>query len=120
MRRDSVIRGAALGAASLLGGLIALGGVSMTGDLGGGTTTVVRASPAPTPAAPVADDGGMTVSEIYARAAPGVVQGAQTGEMFPLATGPTVIGRGAYADLRFADAELRPPEAARCALHDFH
>ena len=74
MRRETVIRAAALGAASLLGGLIALGGVSMTGDLGGGTTTVVRASPAPTPAAPVADDGRLTVSEIYARAAPGVVQ----------------------------------------------
>jgi S1-C subfamily serine protease len=74
VRRETVIRAAALGAASLLGGLIALGGVSMTGDLGGGTTTVVRASPAPTPAAPVADDGRLTVSEIYARAAPGVVQ----------------------------------------------
>ena len=74
MRRTNVIRAAALGAASLLGGLIALGGVTLTGDLGGGTTTVVRASPAPTPAAPVADDGRLTVSEIYARAAPGVVQ----------------------------------------------
>ena len=74
MRRSNVIRAAALGAASLLGGLIALGGVTMTGDLGGGTTTVVRTSPAPTPAAPVADDGRLTVSEIYVRAAPGVVQ----------------------------------------------
>ena len=74
MRRSNVIRAAALGAASLLGGLIALGGVTMTGDLGGGTTTVVRNSPAPTPAAPVADDGRLTVSEIYVRAAPGVVQ----------------------------------------------
>jgi S1-C subfamily serine protease len=74
VKRDTILRAGGLGAASLLGGLIALGGVFMTGDLGGGTTTVVRASPAPTPAAPVADDGGMTVSEIYARAAPGVVQ----------------------------------------------
>ena len=74
MRRATVLRAAALGAASLLGGLIALGGVTLTGDLGGGTTTVVRASPAPTPAAPVADDRRLTVSEIYARAAPGVVQ----------------------------------------------
>ena len=74
MRRSNVIRAAALGAASLLGGLIVLGGVTMTGDLGGGTTTVVRTSPAPTPAAPVADDGRLTVSEIYVRAAPGVVQ----------------------------------------------
>ena len=74
MRRSNVIRAAALGAASLLGGLVVLGGVTMTGDLGGGTTTVVRTSPAPTPAAPVADDGRLTVSEIYVRAAPGVVQ----------------------------------------------
>ena len=74
MRRTNVIRAAALGAASLLGGLVALGGVTLTGDLGGGTTTVVRTSPSPTPAAPVADDGRLTVSEIYARAAPGVVQ----------------------------------------------
>jgi S1-C subfamily serine protease len=74
VRRTNVIRAAALGAASLIGGLIVLGGVTLTGDLGGGTTTVVRTSPAPTPAAPVADDGRLTVSEIYARAAPGVVQ----------------------------------------------
>jgi S1-C subfamily serine protease len=74
VRRSNVIRAAALGAASLLGGLVVLVGVSLTGDLGGGTTTVVRTSPAPTPAAPVADDGRLTVSEIYVRAAPGVVQ----------------------------------------------
>ena len=75
MKRDTVTRAAALGAASLFGGLIALGGVAMTGDLGGGTTTVVRTSPTLTAAvAPVADDGRLTVSEIYARAAPGVVQ----------------------------------------------
>jgi S1-C subfamily serine protease len=75
VKRDIVTRAAGLGAASLLGGLIALGGVAMTGDLGGGTTTVVRTSPTPTAAvAPVADDGRLTVSEIYARAAPGVVQ----------------------------------------------
>ena len=74
MTRSTAIRAAALGAASFLGALIALGGVTLTGDLGGGTTTVVRTSPVPTPAAPVADDGRLTVSEIYARAAPGVVQ----------------------------------------------
>jgi two-component system, cell cycle response regulator len=32
-----------------------------------------------------------------------VVQGAQTGEMFPLVKGPTVLGRGVYADVRLAD-----------------
>ncbi len=74
MRRATITRSAALGTASLLGGLVALGGVALTGDLGGGTTTVVRSSPAPTAAAPVADNGLLSVSEIYAHAAPGVVQ----------------------------------------------
>jgi S1-C subfamily serine protease len=72
--RTTVPRAAGLAAASLLGGLIVLGGVAVTGDLGGGTTTVVRASPVPTPAAPVAASDRLAVSEIYARAAPGVVQ----------------------------------------------
>jgi S1-C subfamily serine protease len=53
---------------------VALGGVALTGDLGGSTTTVVRASPAPTPAAQVAGNSRLSVAEIYARAAPGVVQ----------------------------------------------
>jgi S1-C subfamily serine protease len=67
-------RTGALVAASLLGGLVALGSVALVGDLGGGTTTVVRTSPGPTAAAQVADDDRLTVSEIYTRAAPGVVQ----------------------------------------------
>jgi S1-C subfamily serine protease len=72
--RANAARIAILAAVSLLGGLVALGGVALTGDLGGGTTTVVRTSPAPTAAAQVADDERLSVSEIYARAAPGVVQ----------------------------------------------
>jgi two-component system, cell cycle response regulator len=32
-----------------------------------------------------------------------VIQGLQTGEMFPLAKGPTVLGRGIYAELRIED-----------------
>ena len=74
MERATLARVATLAAASLLGGLVALGGVALTDDLGGGTTTVVRTSPAPTAAAPVVDDNELTVREIYARAAPGVVQ----------------------------------------------
>ncbi|MBA3476608.1 MAG: trypsin-like peptidase domain-containing protein [Actinobacteria bacterium] len=73
-RSATFARSAALAAASLLGGLVALGGVALTGDLGGGTTTLVRTSPAPTAAAQVADRNGLSVSEIYSRAAPGVVQ----------------------------------------------
>ena len=73
-RRVLLARTGALAAASLLGGLVALGGVALVGDLGGGTTTVVETSPGPTPAAQVADDDRLSVSDIYARAAPGVVQ----------------------------------------------
>ena len=73
-RRATLSRAAALAAVSLLGGLVALGAASLTGDLGGGTTTVVRTSAAPAAAFPVADGGGFTVSEIYARSASGVVQ----------------------------------------------
>jgi S1-C subfamily serine protease len=72
--RAKLARAATLAAASLLGGLVALGGAALTGDLGGGTTTVVRTSPSPTAAAQVSDDKGLSVSEIYSRAAPGVVQ----------------------------------------------
>ncbi len=74
MNRHAFSRAAALVAASLLGGLVALGGVALTGDLGGGTTTVVRTSPAPTAAAPAATDEHLSVADIYARAAPAVVQ----------------------------------------------
>ncbi|HUQ21912.1 MAG TPA: trypsin-like peptidase domain-containing protein [Gaiellaceae bacterium] len=73
--RASLARNASLAAASsLLGGLVAIGVVALTGDLGGGETTVVRTSPAPTPAAQVAAAKTLSVSEIYARAASGVVQ----------------------------------------------
>ncbi len=76
MNRATLPRAGALIAASFVGGLVALGGVALTGDLGGGTTTtVVETSAAPVvTAVPVADDNRFSVGEIYARAAPGVVQ----------------------------------------------
>jgi S1-C subfamily serine protease len=74
----AIHRTAGLAAVALLGGLVALGGVALTGDLGGGTTTVVRASPVPAAAAPVADNNRLSVREIYSRAAPGVVQISST------------------------------------------
>ena len=64
---------AGLTAAALLGGLIAIGGVALVGGLDGGTT-VVQTAPSSPAAAPVADDNRLSVSEIYERAAPGVVQ----------------------------------------------
>ena len=64
--RAILYRTAALVAVALLGGLVALGGVALMGDLGGGTTTVVRTSASPrVAAAPVADNNGLSVREIY-------------------------------------------------------
>jgi S1-C subfamily serine protease len=72
--RATLYRSVGLVTVALLGGLIALGGVALTGDLGGGTTTVVQTSPSPAVAAPVAASNGLSVREIYSRAASGVVQ----------------------------------------------
>ena len=72
--RQLIPRTAGLAAVALLGGLVALGGVALTGDLGGGTTTVVQQPPAPAAAAPAAADGRLSIADIYDRAAPGVVQ----------------------------------------------
>ncbi len=63
-----------LAAASLLGGLVALGGVALTGELGGGTTTVVQTSPSPAAATPAVAENRLSIRDIYQRAAPGVVQ----------------------------------------------
>jgi S1-C subfamily serine protease len=73
-RATTLYRSVGLVTVALLGGLVALGGVALTGDLGGGTTTVVRTSPSPAAAAPVADGNRLSVREIYSRAASGVVQ----------------------------------------------
>jgi S1-C subfamily serine protease len=71
--RATLIPLAGMAGAALLGGLVAVGGVALVGGLDGGTTTVVQTSPS-LAAAPVADNNRLSVSEIYARAAPGVVQ----------------------------------------------
>ena len=63
-----------LAAASLLGGLAALGGVALTGELGGGSTTVVQTSPSPAAATPAVAENRLSIRDIYERAAPGVVQ----------------------------------------------
>ena len=63
-----------LAAASLLGGLVAVGGVALTGELGGGTTTVVQTSPSAAAATPAVAENRLSISDIYRRAATGVVQ----------------------------------------------
>jgi S1-C subfamily serine protease len=103
--RATLARIGGLAAAALLGGLVALGGVALTGDLGGGTTTVVSTSSTPTSAASVAAGDRLSVAEIYSRAAPGVVQittttgasdDAPTG--FPSATPRQALGSGFVID----------------------
>jgi S1-C subfamily serine protease len=105
-QRALLARTGALAAASLLGGLVAIGVVALAGDLGGGTTTVVRTSPGPTAAAQVAADrDGLSVSEIYARAAPGVVQITSTSgsaddrlNVAPTGQAPQALGSGFVID----------------------
>ena len=105
--RATLPRIAGLASVALLGGLVALGGVALTGDLGGGTTTVVRTSPVPATAAPVADNGALSVRAIYSRAAPGVVQITSTSENEddnpagvpgPLDDSPQALGSGFVID----------------------
>ena len=72
--RAILYRIAALVAVAVLGGLVALSGVALMGDLGGDTTTVVRTSPSPVAAAPVVGNNGLSVRQIYSSAASGVVQ----------------------------------------------
>jgi S1-C subfamily serine protease len=73
--RAILYRTAALVAVAVLGGLVALSGVALLGDLGGDTTTVVRTSASPlVAAAPVVGNSGLSVREIYSSAASGVVQ----------------------------------------------
>jgi S1-C subfamily serine protease len=100
MNRRTAARAAGLAATALGGGLVALGGVALTGDLGGGTTTVVSSSPAPAAAAPAAADGRLSVAEIYERAAPGVVQ---------ITTRARTTER--IEGLRVTPGSLRPDEA---------
>jgi len=70
-------RAAGLGGIAVVGGLAALGGAALTDNLGGGTTTVVErssSSSSSVDSAPAVSQEGMSIAEIYDRAAPGVVQ----------------------------------------------
>jgi S1-C subfamily serine protease len=79
MSRPRLTTIAALAAAGLLGGGVAIGGVALFGDLGGDTTTVVEQA-APASAKPAAvSPSALSINEIYKRSAPGVVQIVATG-----------------------------------------
>ena len=64
---------AALVAAAVLGGAVAVGATALLGGFGDGTTVVTQTVAAPS-AQTVASQQRMSISEIYKRAAPGVVQ----------------------------------------------
>jgi putative serine protease PepD len=64
---------AALAAAAVLGGAVAVGATALLGGFDGDTTVVTQTVAAPSPQT-VASQARMSISEIYKRAAPGVVQ----------------------------------------------
>ena len=76
---------------AVVGGLVVLGGLALTGNLGGGSTTTIRdATPLPPArtaaaqttrdAAPVATAGSPSVQDVVAESAPGVVLVTARGE----------------------------------------
>ena len=69
---------AALVACAALGGAVAVGAVALLGGLGSGTTVVTETTPAESPAFAPAGPKGMSINEIYRRAAPGVVRVSAT------------------------------------------
>jgi S1-C subfamily serine protease len=75
MQRFTLLsRAAALFGIAVLGGLVALGAAAVAGELGGETTTTVVRPAESFDASPVGSARDLTISEIYERAAPGVVQ----------------------------------------------
>ena len=65
---------AALVVSAVLGGFVAVGAVALLGGLGGDTTVVTETSPAASPGLAPANGRGLTVNQIYERAASGVVR----------------------------------------------
>jgi S1-C subfamily serine protease len=65
---------AALVVSAILGGAVAVGGVALLGGLDSGTTVVTETSAAESPGLAPAGAKGMSINEIYRRAAPGVVR----------------------------------------------
>jgi len=65
---------AALAVAAALGGLVAVGAVGLLGGLDGDTTVVTETSPAANPGLAPANGNGLSINQIYERAASGVVR----------------------------------------------
>jgi len=65
---------AALAVAAALGGLVAVGAVALLGGLDGDTTVATETSPAANPGLAPANGNGLSINQIYERAASGVVR----------------------------------------------
>src|SRR5262245_36083676 len=65
---------AALAVAAVLGGFVAVGAVALFGGLDGDTTVVTETSPAASPGLAPGSAHGLSINQIYERAASGVVR----------------------------------------------
>src|SRR4051812_1908036 len=77
LRTGSIRAAAGLVAAAILGGVVALGGAALLGDLGGSGTTVRQIVAAPgriNPPVSFAQGHALSINQVYKRAAPAVVQ----------------------------------------------
>ena len=94
---------AALFASALLGGAVAVGAVALLGGLDGDTTVVTETSAQPSPRLAPASGTGMSVNEIYERAASGVVRinassGSTSSSIDPFGGQGSALGSGFVID----------------------
>jgi S1-C subfamily serine protease len=97
-------------AAAALGACLALGGAALAGGLGGKTTTIREVSPASPAASAIRPSAALSISDIYRRSAPGVVQVTSTsvvtvpadpffgGQFFPEQQQQQSLGSGFVVD----------------------
>jgi len=91
---------AALAAAAILGGAVAVGGVALLGGFDGTTTVVNETAPVRSPGLAPSSAKGMTINEIYQRAASGVVRVNSTTNSTSTSTTPgeSALGSGFVID----------------------
>jgi S1-C subfamily serine protease len=91
---------AALAAAPILGGAVAVGGVALLGGLHGTTTVVNETAAVRSPGLAPSSAKGMTINEIYERAASGVVRVNSTSNSTSTSTTPgeSALGSGFVID----------------------
>jgi putative serine protease PepD len=94
---------AALAASAAVGGVVAVGAVALLGGLEAGTTVVTSTTAAPSPRLTPSSADGLSVNEIYERAAPGVVRinatnGSTSAPVDPFGGQGSALGSGFVID----------------------